>query len=314
MAEEVKAKYNCTQNELYAVLGLAVNNLAEDLDQFTAKSTNYDDAYVLDMRALIDAAVALPDEEQRNGVHENLKADLPALLEPIKQDFKDLQEYIRKGWPNTDPKARYEQAGLINYNKIGVANWEYVKGLNTNMSAFVANASNLALLTTPGGMIPTFVGGIATHYAAFKTKYDLFLSSKETATATAAKIKADNAAYTACMLFMTFGVDSVMRNNAEGQKRYTFSVLKNIVSPPGSAGLTVKVKKPDDTIVTNGTVTIKEEGQPAITVNINADGEGIFPNINPAEYTGYVTVAGVNTNFTKTVNTGTDARITVVVP
>jgi hypothetical protein len=313
MAEETKPKYNCTQQELYAILGLAINNLAEDKSKFLEKSTNYDDAFIDGQRVLVGAAIGLPNEEQRNGVHQNLKGLLPGLLEPIKQDFRDLQEYIRMGWPDENPTPRYEQAGLVNYNKIGTSNWENVQGLNKNMDDFTADAANVTLLTTPGGMVPTFVAGIATHYTAFKTKYDLFMSSKETATATAEKIKADNTAYASVMKFMTFGVNSVFRNDAEAQKRYTFIALKNQVSPPGSAGLIVKVKKGDDTIVTTGTVTIKEEGQPAITVNINAAGEAVFTNVNPADYTGYVTVNGVRTNFVKTVNTGTDARITVVI-
>ena len=64
---------------------------------------------------------------------------------------------------------------------------------------------------------------------------------------------------------------------------------------------------------TSGTVTIKEEGQPAITSNINEDGEALFANINPADYAGFVTVNGVNTNFIKEVNTGTNSRITVTI-
>jgi hypothetical protein len=306
-------KYNCSQAELYAILGLAVNNLEEDLDAFAEKSTNYDDAFVDEMRALIDAAVAFPSEEQRKAAHQNAKGDLPGLLEPIKGQFRDLQEYIRKGWPNTDPKARYDQAGLVNYNKIGDSNWEHVKLLNKDMTDFTADAANLVLITTPGGMVPTFVAGLATTYTAFKLKYDVFLSSKETGTATAAKINADNAAFTACMAFMAFGVSSVMRNNEDGQKRYTFTVLKKLVSPPGSSGMVVKVKRADDTIVTNGSVTIKEAGEPAMTVNINEEGEAVFANINPADYAGFVTVGGANTNFDKTVTTGTEGRITVVI-
>lgn len=313
MAEEVKAKYKCTQQELYGILELAINNMEEDLPLFTAKSDNYNPALVLAVRGVLGAAVALPNEEQRNGVHQTLKGLLPGLMEPVKQDFRDLQGYIRDGWPNENPKPRYEQAGLIDFNKIGNDNWEHVKGLNDSMRAFITDAVNGPILLLPGGMIATFVADQALHYAAFKAKYDLFLLSKETSVARAAKIKADNTAHTACMKFMTFGADSVMRNSAEGQKRYTFITLKHSISPPGSASLIVKVKNADDTLVTNGTVTIKEEGQPAKTVNINADGEAFFPNINPADYTGFVTVNAVNTNFIKEVNTGTAARLKVVV-
>ena len=73
-------------------------------------------------------------------------------------------------------------------------------------------------------------------------------------------------------------------------------------------------KKTDDTVWVNAVVTIKEQGEPAITVNTDGTGVANFPNINPADYAGtIVTASGETATFNKTADTGVNARITVVV-
>ena len=52
---------------------------------------------------------------------------------------------------------------------------------------------------------------------------------------------------------------------------------------------------------------------PAIIVLTNAEGVALFENIDPARYDGEVTVDAVVTHFTKEVDTGVGARITVEV-
>ncbi len=308
---EIKAKYKCTQQELYAIGELGVNNLDADLLKFTAKSTNYNAAFVLVLRGLRNTAKGLPDDEQRNGVHQNLKVLLPDLLKPIIQDFRDLSNYIKDGWPGIDIKPRLEQAGLVYFNKIGTTNWEYVTGLNGNMTTFITDAGNAALLAAPGGMIGTFVADVAAHFAAFKVKYDAFVSSRDTTTATAAKLTADNNFYDACIKFMTFGVESVFNGDDAGMKRYTWNALKTIISPPGAASLKVYTETAANVAVKVFSVEIKAEGKPAITLPADVDGLAWFKNIDADRYAGKLTVNGVVYPFAKEVNVGVDARITV---
>ncbi len=310
MALIIKAKYRCTQQELYAIGKLAIDNLEADLADFFAKNGMYVAAYVTMLRNLRQAAIDLPDEEQRNGVHQVLKGLLPALVEPIKDNFNDLKSGIRKAWPTENPTPRYEQAGLVNYTNIGTDNWEHVEGLCEKMDEFVT--TNAAALITPGaGMMPAgFAAKVTSDWGAFTPVYDNFMSSRETGTATAAKLTADNAFYDAMMLFMKDGVESVYRKDAAKQDRYTFSVLKNMVSPPGSAGLDVTVINADDTVAINQEVTIKKEGAPALKVNTGANGVAPFDNVDPATYSGLV--KGIT--FVKDVNTGVRARITIKLP
>ncbi|MFI5219581.1 MAG: hypothetical protein ACHQNT_08835 [Bacteroidia bacterium] len=307
----LRAKYTrCTESELYAIAELAINNLDADLALFAAKKAKYTALFITGLQTLLTNAKALPSEEERNGMHQILKGQLPGLLAPVKQDFKDLQGYIRDAWPTEDPKPRYEQAGLVSYNKIGDNNWENVGTLNQNMTNFITD--NTATLTAPGGMPAGFAAQVGTNFTAFKTVYDNFLVTRETSTAAAAKVTANNALFDAMMDFMEDGTEMVFNRDEANKKRYTFQSLKDIVSPPGSASLTVTVKKGDDTFAATGTVKIKKEGVAAIMAQIN-EGLAAYPNLDTGKYEGEVVVDGVTKTFTKEVNTGTDARITVVI-
>ena len=207
--------------------------------------------------------MALPDEETRNATHQTLKSLLPGLTETCKDNFNDLKGYIRDGWPNENPTPRYEAAGLVEYNNIGKNNWENVKGMNDNMIEFIAD--NTAELTTPGGMPATFATKVDDDSTAFKDMYNPYLSSRETGTATAAKLKANNNLYDAVADFQKDGVEMVYRRDEAKQRRYMFSVLKDIVSPPGSASLKVTVKDALDVLVPDRDVKIKRPGEAAIS-------------------------------------------------
>ncbi|MEP7167744.1 MAG: hypothetical protein ABI855_00075 [Bacteroidota bacterium] len=311
---EVKAKYPSTQVELYAIEKLSIDNLEFDLGLFAAENTNYNSALITSIRALRAAAMALPNEEQRNGVHQILGNKLPGLLIPIKKDFNILKQLIIDAWPGEEPKPRWESAGLNNYNNIGEKNWEQVVELNNLMTAFITDVTNAAKLATPGGMVAGFPAQVASNFTKFNDVYAPFLTSRETATARAAKITADNKLYEACSKFRNFGVTVVFANDDANKKRYTFTALKDIISPPGSSSMTVGAKKGDDNPILDAIVTIKKDGLPAVVERIEAGAPAVFLNLPDGDYAGDVDVAGVKTNFTKTVPPGTDSRVTVVVP
>ena len=66
MANEVKAEYKGTQEELYSMSELMVDNAEADLDVLAALKSKYTPAYILARRAQIEACRALPGEEIRN--------------------------------------------------------------------------------------------------------------------------------------------------------------------------------------------------------------------------------------------------------
>ena len=179
MANELQPTYRCTELELYAIAELAYNNLQTDLAAFAAKKAKYTLLYLTTLRASRTAAMALPDEEQRNETHQTLKSLLETnLLPPILDNFNDLKGYIKDAWPTEDPEPRYEAAGGTKYAKAAAKNWENVVGLNTAMQQFIA--ANNAVLTTPGGMPAPFVTKVGTDETNFNAKYALFVAARET--------------------------------------------------------------------------------------------------------------------------------------
>jgi len=311
MATEIKAKYKSSEVEMYAIGELAFNNLTADLAPFAAKKAKYTAPFVTGLRGLRTDAMALPDEEQRNGVHQILKNQLPGVLTPVKDNFNDLKGYIRDAWPDEDPKPRYEAAGLVKYNAIGDDNWENVPGLNESMTQFITD--NNATLDTPGGMPATFPTKVTNDATAFDNVYDPFMTSRETATATAAKVKANNKLYDAMAEVCKDGVEMVFRNDAEAQKRYTFAALKDLVSPPGASSLKIMVQNALNVPQPNLGVTIKKIGSAPITKQLDVNGIAVFTNAEPGKYEGTVDNNGTPVPFTKEVETGTDARITVTI-
>lgn len=305
---EIKKKYACTQDEWYAVSELAINNLEEDIDDFTTEDTNIDAAYVTWLRDLRAAAIALPNEEQRSARHETLRNLLPGLMEPIKTDFRRMQNYIRKGWPTEEPLPRYEAAGLIEYNAIGDNNWEHVVELNDMMEDFLAVAANVAKLTTPGGMPAGFAAQVTSNFNKFNDVYEPFMSSREQTVARNAKITADNVLYDACMDgFMKLAREVVYKNDSGKKKRYVFKTLKNLVSAPGDSSLMVTLKKPDDNVAAHIVVKVKKEGLPAKEIETDDKGEAKFM------ISGKCTVTVGDKMIKKEVKPGTHARLTIVV-
>lgn len=312
MATEVKSTYNSTELELYAIADLACNNLTTDLAAFAAKKAKYTAAFVTALRGVRTAALNLPDEEARNAGHQILKNKLvKVFLPPVLQNFNDLKGYIKDAFPTEDPEPRYEAAGGTHYAKAAGKDWEEVVGLNADMQTFIA--ANNAILTTPGGMPAAFVTKVNTDTTNFHDNYLLFVTARETGVGRAAKVTANNLLHKQLMDVLEDGAERVFRSNEAKQKNYFFEVLKAIVSPPGSASLKVTVMTGGDVVVPNVPVMIKTAEAAANTVNTDDDGVAFFGGANPGSYAGTVTVNSVVTNFTKDVDTGVDARVTVVV-
>lgn len=319
MAEEVKIAYKCTELELYAIAELAYNNLEGDLTAFTAVSTKYTAAFLTALRKTRTAAIALPDEEARNVEHEVLRNKMVKdLLPPVLDNFNFLKGYIKDAWPDENPEPRYESAGGKKYAKAAAKNWENVEGLNDSMKKFI-NA-HTAKLTDPGGMPDTFAPKVILDDGNFSDSYELFLQARETSAARAEKVTANNLLYDEMMDVLEDGSERVYRNDAAKQKNYVFATLKDLVSPPGSASLRALVLREDDTPVEGASVTIRlkdadllEIVAPPITVVTDAEGVALFENADPGRYNGSATSGdgSVTVDFTKEIDTGVNARITV---
>src|SRR4051794_3348114 len=103
----IQPKYRCSEDELYEGARIVIENLLDpvhdDLAKFAAKKEKYTTIMVGGISTLLTNAMALPDEESRNGVHQTIKNVLPKLVVPVKDNFNDLKGYIRDAWPNENP-------------------------------------------------------------------------------------------------------------------------------------------------------------------------------------------------------------------
>jgi len=314
MTEEVKAVYNTTELELYAIADLAYNNLQANLAVFAAKKPKYTPAYLAALRLTRTNAMALPDEEARNMNYQVLRNNLVDKFLPLVLDnFNDLKGYIKDAWPGEKPEPRYEAAGGTKYAKAAAKNWENVVGLNNSMQTFIA--ANNAILTTAGGMPASFVAKVDGDAISFTNAYGLFAAARETGVARAAKVIANNLLHSELMGVMEDGALMVFRNEEAKKKNFVFDTLKSIVSPPGSASLRIIVLRDDDTAVVGVAVKIKKlltgklsEASPAITVLTDDKGVAMFEGADPGRYEGEVMVDEVKKFFTKEIDTGVKAR------
>jgi 5-hydroxyisourate hydrolase-like protein (transthyretin family) len=183
-------------------------------------------------------------------------------------------------------------------------------GMNLKMNAFIQ--ANAAILTTNGYMPATFAAKVSADSDGFAAKYAAFKVARQTSEKTAEKVRANNALYKSMMDFMADG-QMLFSDKDEMKKLFTFSVLKSLVSPPGSASLKVAVKNNDGTPAEGVKVTIKanEDNSAEITAVSDTNGEALFNNIDAEVYDVSVGFAKVQ-HYTKEVNTGVDARLEAV--
>lgn len=314
MGDEPKAIYSCTQLELYSMCDLICDNLTADLAAFVLKKSKYTAAYVTARRAQIQACRDMPDEDTRNYDFKQLRIDLKGIGDICLGNFQDLKMYIND-WRDTKPEqeAAYIAAGQNLYKTAAKGDWEDLQGMNNTMSLFVNG--NDAQLQAEGYMPAAFSSKVETDRDAFAVKYNAFKTARETSVATAAKVIANNELH---LEFSKINDDGqrVFANNVEMRKRYMWTELLLIVSPPGAASLNVRLKRDVDfTAIAGAQVKIQRTGFAAVTKETDENGEAEMPNIDAGVYTVTVTIGTepVRT-FTKDVNVGTNARMELVIP
>jgi hypothetical protein len=254
--------------------------------------------------------MALPDMDVRDAVSETLRVEMLPLAANSLKYFQFLKGYIDDAFAVDLRVINYRAAGLDEYEGGRNNNWEDMVGMNLKMNAFIA--ANSALLASAGFMPATFAANVTAAAVAFEAKYSEFKVARQTSENTAAKIKANNALYKNMMDFMADG-QMLFAGKDEMKKLFTFSVLKSLVSPPGSASLKVLAKNADTTPVVGVNVIIRlvDGGAPAVNGATDATGEVIFSGIDAGVYSVTVDFAPAQ-NYTKEVNTGVAARLEAV--
>jgi hypothetical protein len=325
MAEEkIEADCRCTQLELYAILRLCYDNGKKpaDLAKLFAHKEKYTTAFIDDLIQNVLDAEELPGEEQINVDSETLRIDTGKKADVSLINYRKLKTYITDAFEEEYHKAKLEAAGSTLYRKASNENWEVVKGLNSAMKLFIT--ANNAALIADDNMPATFAAKVAADGQSFLDKYIEFMAAQETSTKTAAKIKANNAIYAEGISLMADG-KVVQEDDEARRKYYVFNTLKELVSPPGSASLTVELKNSDFTPAPGFIIKIQAEGKPAITRTTAIETEtrggralANFDGLDPDPYTWAVyanaTAATPIATGKKDVNTGRDAQLKIVLP
>ncbi len=177
----------------------------------------------------------------------------------------------------------YKAAGLDEYEGARLSNWEDLVGMNLKMNTFIT--ANTALLTSAGFMPAIFAANVLTASDGFATKYAAFKIARQTSENTAAKIKANNALYRNMMDFMADG-QMLFSTKEEMKKLFTFSILKSLVSPPGSASLKIVAKNADGTSAAGINISMKlaDGGGTGFKGVTDTNGEFLFDGIDAGVY------------------------------
>ncbi|MEP7168413.1 MAG: carboxypeptidase-like regulatory domain-containing protein [Bacteroidota bacterium] len=320
MADEVRAEYPCTGQELYSIGNTIYDNVKANLAPFTALKAKYTDAYVDGLKLNITNAKALPDEEMRNSIFQTLGVELKVLEEKCCENFQDLKNYIDDSYEDNLHKIKYDAAGAPKYEAAKAGNHERVAGLNADMIAFIAAESATLLVNLDGdpNMPVGFEAMVIADSGKFDTKYAAFKLARQTTLDTNKKTKANNDCFKEIMSTCDDGIRVAAKSaDVSGMtKLFTFKTVKDLVSPPGSASLKITLKLAvDGSFIVGADVSVQAAGGAVLKGVTDVNGVVLFDKIDPADYN--VTISGTGIpapiTFIKEVNTGVQARKEVLV-
>ncbi len=235
MGKEIKAKYNCTQTELYAICRLGWKLCKNKQAQIILAYTDYTIPYIDDKITSIKKAEDLPDFQSRDLLPESAHILLKKISEPAILNWKLLERYIIRAFQEDKDliKPNLEAAGKDYYEEAtrDNPNWEDLSQMLLSGQKYITD--NGAALTS---MPATFPAQYDLVKGKFDTKYDEFTEAEAlTPEKTREKIEANNEIFDDLMLML--GDINSVAPTADLEKEFTFTYLKGIISSPGAAGL-----------------------------------------------------------------------------
>lgn len=235
MANEIKARYNCTQTELYAICRLGWKLCKNKQGDIVLVYTDYTIPYIDGKVAAIKSAEDLPDFQSRDLLPESSHIILKQYAEPAILKWKFLERYITRAFQNNKDliKPNLEAAGKDYYEAATRENpnWEDLSQMLLSGQKYITDHGGL--LTS---MPATFPADYASSKTDYDTKYDEFTEAEATTPEkTREKLEANNGIFDDLMLML--GDINAVAPTADLQREFTFTYLKGIISSPGAAGL-----------------------------------------------------------------------------
>ncbi|MEI8202808.1 MAG: carboxypeptidase regulatory-like domain-containing protein [Bacteroidota bacterium] len=304
----MKPHYNTSQKKLYLALIIVWNNFLEYWESFSNYKEYYTEAFAETAKTAVQAAEDMPDHDVNTGESEEIRIELVGLADTICHDFKKTQGYINKVYQDKDERAKnYKQAGEEYYHNASRKEWESAEELgNINKTYVTDNAIALAANDNMPSAFPTTV---AANYTAFKSKLQVYMSSKNMTVETSDKVKANNDCYDLARDMMDDAVAVFWNDETKANKFIWERILQSV--GVRQAGLEGYVKDKATKMMLEGVVVeLQLEGEPKFEVVTNAKGKFSARGITAGKYTYAVKFVGKKTiTGEKEVKTSTVSRM-----
>lgn len=292
MANLIVKEYPCSQKDLYSIVETVWENYKNHQADFAAHKALYTPAYRVTALAAVAAAKAMPDDDARTTVAETMRVALVDLGKICTKNFNKLQSYIETAFPNEALlEIQFEGAGQNYYADAANEDWESMELLMQSGKNYLTLNNALLLGVAPNLNMPAaFTASFNTAATNFSAQYLAFKNAEETATATAAKISANNAIYKTATDMMRDG-QVIYADDLETRKLFVFSTIWDLINPPvsGVKG-TVKVSGTNAPI---GAAVIKTQKTGEVADQTLTDADGKYSKqLSIGDYTVSVNITG----------------------
>lgn len=257
----VMAKYNFRQSELYSVARMVLRQVEEYLADFGALKPKYTAEWVAERLAEVEAAMQLPDREQRSEGHEVLRVRLEDYRDVVLAMYHRVERYVKEGFVGAEVKPMLEAAGKAYHEGVIRYDWESCSAMLHALVGFVR--ANEARLMEGGNMPGGFVGELEGVCAAYTQGHADFLQAEAVAQLDAErKVVANNAVYE-----MVRGINAdaqaIFSVRERGAVRRQFELTKQLyyVRGAGVAGMRFRVMNGNNAAVADAVITIDGVGK-----------------------------------------------------
>lgn len=261
--------YHCTQQQLYAIFRLGWNAVTDFLTDFTAFKGKYIAAFVTARLADIDAAEALPDQEQRNEDSRTLRVNLKNKATECLNLWQRTKRYITEAYPEDQLEIKLDAAGQGHYRRASQDDWSAAQRLMLDGNTFIL--ANTADLTAGGNMPAAFAATFTTAKTEYDTLYNDFLNAGQNdEIETQTKITANNEIHKQLMSMFLDGQE-IFKTNEAVKKLFTFDQVLLTVAGPGIAGARGSVKDSVTGQLITVVASLQFTGPTNMTVTTNED-------------------------------------------
>ena len=301
-------KFNCTEQELYAVCALGWETCSQNIDRFQAFKPKYTPALLKERRAQIMKVMNMRDHHQRSASAERSRFSLRQHVENCLLNWKKLKSHIREAWPKDEQDIMLKAAGQPYYKSAVKLKWEACASLLNTAYTFILD--NNERLQANNNMAKGFSEEFNKLASGFAVEYSKYLDSvKQAAIMTTEKANANNNLYRE-MMNMFADARVIFQKEPAMLKHFTFDSVLLMVSGRNSAGIrgTVSNGQSPAAEIQGLQLLLEETGQ---RIETDADGSFRVSQLAAGLYTLKATAPGYKPFVMEQILVHTGAHTTV---